>query len=75
MTILKFIKKNENKFFYINFFVYICNKKIKIMELAKYKPTGLSFKVKRVRISGKVELKDGTTIPHEELKLNWIIIK
>jgi len=48
---------------------------MKVMITVKYKPTGLMFKVKRVRKSGKVELENGTVISNEEFKLNWIIIK
>jgi hypothetical protein len=39
-------------------------------ELVKYNPTDELCKVKRVRISGKVELENGIVIPHEELKFN-----
>jgi hypothetical protein len=45
------------------------------MKLVKYKPTELTFKVKRVRNSGKVELENGAVIPHEEFKLNWVILE
>jgi hypothetical protein len=45
------------------------------MDLVKYKPTGLIFKVKKVRKSKKVELGNGVVIPHEEFKLNWAVVK
>jgi hypothetical protein len=45
------------------------------MEEVKYKPTGLTFKVKKVRKSKKVELVNGPVIPHEEFKLNWVVVK
>lgn len=45
------------------------------MEWARYKPTGLVFKVKRVRKSGKVELENKTVVPSEEFRLNWTVEK
>jgi hypothetical protein len=45
------------------------------MEEVKYKPTGLIFKVKKVRNSKKVELENGVVLPHEEFKLNWVVVK
>jgi hypothetical protein len=45
------------------------------MDLVKYKPTKLTFKVKKVRNSKKVELVNGVVIPHEEFELNWVIVK
>jgi uncharacterized protein YfkK (UPF0435 family) len=45
------------------------------MEEVKYKPTELTFKVKKVRKSKKVELVNGAVIPHEEFKLNWVVVK
>lgn len=45
------------------------------MKIVKYKPTGLSFKVKRVRKSGKVELENGVVIPKGEFEINWLIIE
>jgi hypothetical protein len=45
------------------------------MKIVNCKYTGLSFKVKRIRKSGKVELEQGAVIPHEEFKLNWIVIE
>lgn len=45
------------------------------MKLVKYKPTGLVFKVKRVRKSGKVELESGVVVSNQEFKLNWIILE
>lgn len=41
----------------------------------KYKPTGLTFQVKKVRASGKVELANGVVIPKKEFELNWEVLK
>ena len=45
------------------------------MDLVKYKPTELTFKVKKIRKSKKVELANGVVIPNEEFKLNWVVVK
>lgn len=45
------------------------------MKLVKNKATGLVFVVKRVRVSGKVELENGVVIPDQEFQLNWIIVE
>lgn len=44
------------------------------MLFVKYKPTGLTFKVKRIRQSGKIELENGVVIPMGEFYLNWIVV-
>jgi hypothetical protein len=44
------------------------------IEKVRNKHTKLTFDVKRVRSSGKVELMNGVVIPETEFKLNWEVV-
>ena len=44
------------------------------MKKVKCKHTKLTFDVKRVRTSGKVELMNGVVVPETEFKLNWEVV-
>jgi|APGre2960657373_1045057.scaffolds.fasta_scaffold1232095_1 hypothetical protein len=45
------------------------------MTKVRCKHTKLTFDVKRVRNSGKVELLNGVVIPATEFELNWEVVK